>query len=320
MANAEVGDDVFGEDPTVQELQNLVANLLGKEAALFVPSGTMANQLAIASQTEPGDEVFLERTSHIFNYESGAPGFLSGVQLHVLDGKSGVLSVETMTAALRHGYYWEPPGRLLCLENTLNVVGGRVVAKEALDSLANTARSNGLSCHLDGARLWNAAAASGTSLADFSRPFDTVSISLSKGLGAPVGSLVAGSHETIARAHRYRKLFGGGMRQAGVLAAAGIYAINQNLNRIVEDHDNARALANGLAAITEFDIAPETVETNMVTFGLKRRTSSEAAAEFRRKEILVQPWGPTRLRLVTHLDVSAQDVQYVVRTARESFN
>ncbi len=319
MANAEVGDDVFGEDPTVKELQTLAADLTGKEASLFVPSGTMANQLAIAAQTDHGDEVFMERSSHIFNYESGAPGLLSGVQLHVLDGEDGVLSVETFTAAVRHGYYWEPRGRLLCLENTINTVGGRVVAIEVLESLTEAAKRNGMACHLDGARLWNAAAASGSSLADYSRSFSTVSVSLSKGLGAPVGSVIAGDRETIQRVHRYRKLFGGGMRQVGILAAAGLYAISHNVDRIVEDHENARKLANGLAAISEFEIRPETVETNMITFGLSRHTSMEAATKFRNKGVLVQPWGPRRLRLVTHLDVSSDDVDYVVRIAGESF-
>ena len=319
MFEAEVGDDVFGEDPTVKLLEETVADILGKEAALFVPSGTMANQLAIASQTSPGDEVFLERQSHIFNYESGAPGLLSGVQLHVLDGERGVLNPAQLSASLRHGYYWEPRGRLLCLENTINRVGGRVYPLDRLQTLAETARAHGLSVHLDGARLWNASAASGISEADYAGPFDTVSVCLSKGLGAPIGSLIAGDSSTIVRAHRYRKLFGGGMRQAGILAAAGIYALNHNRGRVRDDHVNAKELAKGLARIPAFAIDPDAVETNMLTFDISDGDAQSVTEAFRNRNVLVQPWGKQKVRLVTHLDVSMDDVRQVVMIAKSIF-
>ncbi|NNE46956.1 MAG: aminotransferase class V-fold PLP-dependent enzyme [Rhodothermales bacterium] len=312
MAAAEVGDDVFGEDPSVNRLQEDVAELLGKEAALFVPSGTMANQLAIKSQTSPGDEVLVERQSHIFNYESGAPALLSGVQLHVLDGDAGVVHSEQITAAIRHGYYWETPSRLLCLENTINRTGGTIFPIQEMAEVSATARDAGLSLHLDGARLWNAAAATGIQEARYAELFDTVTVCLSKGLGAPVGSLLAGPADTIKSAHRYRKMFGGGMRQAGVLAAAGSYALEHHRQNLGDDHEKIRHLAEGLARIPRFRVDRDRIQTNILTFHVLEGTSFDVVEMLRSRNVLVLPWGPDMIRATAHRDVSLEGVSRAV--------
>ncbi len=309
MSQAEVGDDVFGEDPSVNRLQERVAEILGKEAALFVPSGTMANQLAIKAQTRPADEVFLERDSHIFNYESGAPGLLSGVQLHVLDGEQGILRGDQIAAAVRYGYYWESPSRLLCLENTINRTGGTVYPFDALEEASAAARHAGLSLHLDGARLWNATAATGIPENRYAALFDTVTVCLSKGLGAPVGSLLAGSSETIALAHRYRKMFGGGMRQAGILAAAGSYAIEHNRSLLERDHANARRLAEGFAELPRFRVDFDRVQTNILTIDVVDGTSFDVVDRLASAGLLVFPWGAKMIRITTHRDISSRDIQ-----------
>jgi threonine aldolase len=308
MAAAEVGDDVFGEDPSVNRLQQQVADILGKESALFVPSGTMANQLALKSQTDPGDEVFVERQSHIFNYESGGPGLLSGVQLHVLDGEGGILHADQIRDAVRHGYYWESPSRLLCLENTINRTGGTIYPLDRLEAIATTGRDCGLSIHLDGARLWNASAATGIPEAVYARPFDTVTVCLSKGLGAPVGSLLAGSEEVITRAHRYRKMFGGGMRQAGILAAAGSYALEHNRPQLARDHDKIRRLAHGIGRLNTFRVDADRVQTNILTFHVLEDTSFDVVERLQSEGVMMLPWGPRMIRATTHRDVSDDDI------------
>ncbi len=319
MYEAEVGDDVFGEDPTANRLQEEVARILGKEAALFVPSGVMGNQLGIKVLTQPGDEILLERSVHILNYESGAPGLLSGVQINVLDGNRGVLSPEAVAAAVRPRVYWQARTRLLCLENTINQAGGRVYPLETLRAVAGTARERGLKLHLDGARIWNASVASGISESEYAAPFDTVSVCLSKGLGAPVGSMVAGSRELIEEARRYRKLFGGGMRQIGVLAAAGLYALEYHRERLAEDHRNSRRLAEGLAEIKAFVLDPALVETNIVMFDVASGSAESALARFREEGILMSPFGPRTIRATTHLDVSSGDVDRVLAAAQRLF-
>ncbi len=319
MYEAEVGDDVFGEDPTVNRLQEEVAALLGKEAALFVPSGVMGNQLGLKVHTQPGDEVLVERTSHIFNYESGAPGLLSGVQLHVLDGVRGILSAAQVRQAVRAGYYWEAPSRLLCLENTLNKAGGVVYPLAATQEVAAAAREHGLRLHLDGARLWNAAAATGLPEAAYAAPFDTVSVCLSKGLGAPVGSVLAGSKSLIEAAHRYRKLFGGGMRQAGILAAAGRYALEHHRPRLAEDHEKARRLAEGLAALPAFVLDPATVETNIVVFDVAEGGAMPVLEALKAEGVAMVPFGPATIRATTHLDVSLNDIDRALRVMQKRF-
>src|SRR5512139_3289968 len=246
---AEVGDDVFGEDPTVNALQEKVARLLGKEKAIFVPSGTMGNQLAIKSHTQPGDEVILEASSHPYNFEGGASAALSGVQFNCLKGVRGVIDASQIEEAIRPEDHHFAVSRLICLENTHNRGGGTVFPIAKIAEISKLAKSRGLLVHLDGARLWNASVASGIEPREYAQYADSVSVCLSKGLGAPVGSLVTGSAAFIDRVHRFRKMFGGGMRQAGLLAAAGIYALDHHMERLREDHDHAKRLAHGLTVL-----------------------------------------------------------------------
>jgi threonine aldolase len=304
MAKAEVGDDVHGEDPSVNRLQERVAGVLGKEAALFFPSGTMANQAALRVHTRPGDVVIATHDAHILKYEAGAASALSGLQIKTI-GREGTFSAEEVRGALHPGDIHFAPTTLLAVENTHNAAGGRVLRPEPLADVARVASAAGLALHCDGARLWNAAIALELPPAALAAPFDTVSVCLSKGLGAPVGSLVAGSREAVARLRRIRKMLGGGMRQAGVLAAAGLFALDQQLARLAEDHANARRLARGLA---EMGIEVEgTPETNIVMF----RVADDAAfqSQARERGVLVGRADPGRLRAVTHLDVTAADIE-----------
>lgn len=318
MLEAEVGDDVFGEDPTVNRLQERVAELLGKEAALFVPSGTMGNQLALKTLTEPGDEVILERQCHIFNYESGAAGLLSGLQLNVVDGEGGLLSPEVVEAAVRPGYYWEPRSRLLCLENTVNKAGGVVYPLERQATVVGVAREHGLKLHLDGARLWNASVATGIPEKEFAAPFDTVSVCLSKGLGAPVGSVLAGSVKHIERAQRFRKLFGGGMRQVGLLAAAGLYALDHHREELALDHEKARRLASGLSEIPRFAVR-EPVDTNIVMFDVEDGPAEPILDALEEDGVLMVPFGPSTIRATTHRDVSFEDIDAALESLQARF-
>lgn len=312
MYEAEVGDDVFGEDPTVVRLQERVANLLGKEAALFVPSGVMGNQLGIKVLTRPGDEVILERMSHIFNYETAAPAVLSGVQLHPVDGRNSVLYGTDIEAAVRPGNYWDPPSRLVCLENTLNRAGGKIYPLEAIQDVAQTARKYGLSLHLDGARLWNASAASGIAEHRFAEAFDTVSVCLSKALGAPIGSVLAGRSDLIESARHFRKMFGGGMRQVGILAAAGLYALEHERPRLAEDHLKARRLAEAICELDVFEVDIERVETNIVMFEVLHGDVGRVLEELRRESVLMVRFGPSTIRATTHRDVSMDEIDEVV--------
>ncbi|QXD14636.1 aminotransferase class I/II-fold pyridoxal phosphate-dependent enzyme [Rhodocaloribacter litoris] len=319
MYEAEVGDDVFGEDPTVRRLEETVAALLGKEAALFVPSGTMGNQLALKVHTRPGDEVILERTCHIFNYESGAPGLLSGVVLHPLDGEGGILTGEQVAAAVRPGYYWMARSRLVCLENTLNQAGGTVYPLENVEAIAAVVRGHGLRYHLDGARLWNATAATGIPEHVYAAPFDTVNVCFSKGLGAPVGSALAGPKDLITEAHRYRKMFGGGMRQAGILAAAALYALEHHRPHLAEDHAKARRLAEGLAELPGFRLDPDRVQTNIVLFDVDHGDALRTVEELKADGILMVPFGPATVRATTHRDVSMEDIEQAIARIHRRF-
>ncbi len=307
MAEAEVGDDVYGEDPTVRRLEERTAELLGKEAALFVPSGTMGNQLALRCQTEPGDEVLLHEASHIALYERGAYALLSGLVLRLLPGEGGVLAPEAVAGALRPAaisdYGLFPPARLLALENTHNAGGGTVWTPELLAATAAAGREAGLALHLDGARLWNAAIASGVDPARLAAPFDTVSVCFSKGLGAPVGSALAGSRTLIARARRFRGLFGGGMRQAGVLAAAALHALDHHRERLAEDHARARRLAFGLAELAPFRLDPMAVRSNIVLADVVGCGAADLVARARERGLFFLETAPGRLRFVTHLDL-----------------
>ena len=307
MLEAEVGDDVFGEDPTVARLQARVAALLGKEAALFVPSGTMSNQVALHLHTRPGDEVIVEANAHVFNYESGAGAFLSGVQFQPVAAPRGRMAPGHVHGAVRAGHYWEPYTRLLWLENTVNRAGGVVLDFDETRACLAAARARGLATHLDGARLWNAAVASGRSERDWAEGFDTVSVCLSKGLGAPVGSVLAGPRELVERAVRVRKMLGGGMRQVGVLAAAGLYALDHHRARLADDHARARRLADAIAALPRLGIDLETVETNIVMFDVPE-PATEAVGKLAARGVAVSAFGPHRLRATTHLDTGDDDI------------
>lgn len=311
MARAPVGDDVYGEDPTVNRLQEMAAALLGKAAALFVPSGIMANQLAIRVQTHPGDEVIVESRSHIVRYEHGAAAALAGVQLQMLPSERGILEPEQVKAAIRPRDPYHPKTALICLENTHNSGGGTIYPLSTVERIRAVALEHGIPMHLDGARLFNAVIATGISAAEYARHFETVSFCLSKGLGAPVGSLIAGSQETVERLRPLRRMYGGGMRQAGILAAAGIYALEHNIARLKEDHEHARRLARLLYEIPTVRTDVDRVETNIVIFEVAdgRRSTAEILAALRREGVLVNAVGERTFRAVTHLDVSAQDIE-----------
>lgn len=315
MAGAEVGDDVFGEDPTVNALQDKCASLFGKEAALFVASGTMGNQVAVNAHTQPGQEVILEADSHIFYYEAAGPALLSGVQLRPLPGKNGVLSAEDVARAIRPENVHFPPTALVCLENTHNRAGGTIYPLDEIRKIHEIAKNQGIKMHLDGARLWNASIATGIPLRDYADCFDSLSVCFSKGLGAPVGSLVAGDAAFMKRAHKYRKIYGGGMRQAGIIAAGALYAMEHHLDRLQEDHANAKALAEAIADRSPFSVSLDSVQTNIVIIQVdeSRLGSAEAAARLNEKGIQVLSLGPDMLRAVTHLEVSAEQIDEAIQ-------
>jgi threonine aldolase len=319
MAEAQVGDDVFGEDPTVNLLQEKVANLLGKEAALFVPSGTMGNQLSIKSHTQPGDEVIIESSSHPYNFEGGAGAALSGIQFQCLRGVRGILDASQIEEAIRPADHHFPVTKLVCLENTHNRGGGSIFPLEKMAEIYRLAKSKGLLVHLDGARLWNASVATGIKPHEYAQWADSVSVCLSKGLGAPIGSLVAGSELFIDRVHRFRKMFGGGMRQVGIIAAAGIYALDHHFERLKEDHQNAKRLAVSLKEFKGVSIDPRHVETNIVIFDVAntRMTALQVAEMMKKESILIHAIGKTQIRLVTHLDVTAEDIEKALKAFRK---
>lgn len=312
MFAAAVGDDVFGEDPTAIALENEVARLLGKEAALFVASGTMGNQVALRVHTQPGDEVICEAGSHIAHYESGAPAALSGVMLRTIAGRRGTITPEQIRDNAWHGHDWQARTRLLSLENTHNRSGGAVYPLDQMLEACAVGRELGLALHLDGARLWNASAATGISEAEYAAPFNTVSVCLSKGLGAPVGSVLAGSTETMGRARRFRKMFGGGMRQIGMLAAAGLYALEHHRPQLTKDHAKARRLADAITQLPGLEIDEPGAETNIVMFRVKHGTASEALTALAGSGVLMVPFGPTTIRASAHRDVSDADIGRVI--------
>ncbi len=304
MATAEVGDDVYGEDPSINRLQEVAARRVGKQAGLFVPSGTMGNQAAIHPFTRPGEVVLAGESAHLLLYESGAPAALSGVQVQTI-GRGGLFDGADVRAAVNPSDAHYAQTRLVAVENTHNRAGGRVFPLAQIKDVAEAAREHGLQLHLDGARLFNAVVATGTPAAAWAEPFDTVTFCLSKGLGAPLGSVICGSTDAIRRVHRARKMFGGGMRQAGIVAAAGLHALEHHVERLAEDHANARRLAEGLEAIGfRVDPAPE---TNMVMFDVE--DSAGFLRETRARELWINPMAEGCFRAVTHLDVSAADVE-----------
>jgi threonine aldolase len=318
IAAAEVGDDVLGDDPTVNRLQERMAELLGKEAALFVPSGSMANAVSIRAVCEPGDEIIADETTHSFNFESGAPAALAGASMRLIQGRRGVFTAAQVEALVRPVSSHYPHSRLVIVENTNNRGGGTVWPVERVAEIRAVADRHGLHLHMDGARLMNACVASGHQPTDYTRQVDSVSLCFSKGLGAPVGSIVAGPRPFITRCHRFRKMFGGGMRQAGILAAAALYAIDHNIERLAEDHANARRLALAIADLPGIGLDPGAVETNILIFDIHPRLGSAAdlVARLREHGVWVLPTGPNQARAVTHLDVSAAQIDQAIAAFR----
>lgn len=313
MAAAEVGDDMVGEDPTVNRLEARMAELLGKEAAVFACSGTQSNQMGVWANCERGDELLIEATGHLANYESGSPAVLSGVSVRRIPGDFGRLDVEHLLGSVRRGNHHFAPTKLLCLENSTNVGGGRTYPLEQLERVCEWGRSEGLRLHLDGARLFNACITRDISPQAIARQFDTVSVCFSKGLGCPVGSILLGDQATIHRARRARKVFGGAMRQAGILAAAALYALDHHIERLRDDHTHARQLAAGLAALPGISVDLDSIETNLVYFEVSNEWGT--AAEFVQQAAtrgvkLFSVGGSQRLRACTHLDVTQEQVAY----------
>jgi threonine aldolase len=308
MAAAPVGDDQYGEDPSVNRLQERIAELLGKEAALFVPSGTMANQIGLKVLTRPGDDVVLGEEAHIVWHEAGAGAANSGVQFTAV-GRGGLFTAADLRAACKpSGHIVFPPTTLVAIENTHNRGGGVVFPQAEAVAVAAAARELGMASYLDGARLFNAAAAAGRSLGELAAPFDLVSVALSKGLGCPVGSVLAGDRGVIARAHRARRMFGGAMRQAGILAAAGLWALDHNIDRLGEDHANARLLAERLGDLPGVELDLATVQTNIVIFHMRQEAPDAATFVARARElgVLVSAFAARTVRAVTHLDVGSE--------------
>ncbi|MCK5148875.1 aminotransferase class I/II-fold pyridoxal phosphate-dependent enzyme [bacterium] len=319
MASAEVGDDIFNEDPTINRLQDETAAMLGKEAGLFVPSGHMGNQAAIYAHTQRGQEVIVDENAHLFYYESGAPALLSGVQLRTLPGRGGIMSAAQIEAAIRPDNIHFPPTSLICIENTLNRGGGRIYPLAEIKAIRTLADSHGVKMHLDGARLWNAAVASGIPLAEWAAPFDSVSLCFSKGLGAPVGSIIVGDHVFIEKAHRARKIFGGGMRQSGIIGAGALYAIRHHMDRLSEDHVRARRLAEAVDKIDGISVDMNSVETNIIIMSVTRddMSAEDMSLQLEKRGVLMFALGPKMLRAVTHLDVDDEGIDKAIAVFRE---
>jgi threonine aldolase len=314
MADAELGDDVFGDDPTVIRLQKAVAERMGKEAALFVPSGTMSNLIAVRSHCRPGDELICEEGCHIYNYEQGGYAQICGVSARPVKGISGVMRVEQLDGLVRRDNVHFVRTRLLTIENTHNLGGGKIQPFEVVEDICRWAKQNGLKTHLDGARIMNAAAATGIEPARWARQFDTVSVCFSKGLGAPAGSALCGQWDLIAAAVRHRKVLGGGMRQSGILAAAALYALEHHVDRLAEDHANARRLAEGIRKIDHLQFASDEIDTNMLFFRIDPAwgTAGEFIEKIKAQGVWMLASAPATIRAVTHLDISEADVDRAI--------
>jgi threonine aldolase len=320
MCEAEVGDEQKYEDPTVNLLQDMVAELLGKEAALFLPSGTMCNEIALRVHCRHGEEMLAHASAHPIHFESGGPAALAGVNVRSLDGPRGQYDAATLEAAIRPDNRHMPRSRLVWVEQTSNLGGGSIWPLAKVREVAGVARRRGLATHMDGARLMNAVVASGVPAQEWAAPFDSAWIDFTKGLGAPVGAAIAGSRDFIAEAWRLKQQMGGAMRQAGIIAAGGIYALRHHVKRLAEDHANARRLAEGLAALPGVSLDPATVETNLVFFDVTGAIDApQAVAGLLARGIRMGALGPRTIRAVTHLDVSAADVDKTLAAAREIF-
>jgi threonine aldolase len=320
MCEAEVGDEQKLEDPTVNLLCEMVAELLGKDAAVFLPSGTMCNEIALRVHARPGEEVIAHHSAHPINFETGGPGALAGVNMRTVDGARGQFDAAAVEAAVRPASRSSPRSRLVWVEQTSNLGGGSVWPLERLEAVAKIGRSHGLATHMDGARLMNAVVASGVSARDYAAPFDSAWIDFTKGLGAPVGAALAGSRAFIEEAWRCKQQMGGAMRQAGIIAAGGVYALRHHVKRLAEDHANARRLAEGLARLPGVRLDPSTIETNIVFFELTGSLSAPAAVErMLARGVRMGALGARTIRAVTHLDVDAAKIERALSVAREVF-
>ena len=319
MAEAEVGDDVFIEDPTINKLQERAAEIFGREAGLFVPSGSMGNLTCILAQARQGQEVICEESGHVYNYEMASMSAIAGVLPRLVVGEDGVLSWQSISKAIRPKIYYRPQTALIALENTHNMAGGTVYPTEVAEEICDRAREAGIRVHLDGARIFNAATYLGEKVADMTKKFDSIQFCLSKGLGAPVGSMIVGTREFIERCRSIRKMLGGGMRQAGVLAAAGLIALEKGPKRLQIDHDNAKLLATRLAAVPGVTLNPAQVQTNIVIFNLKTSgwSSSDFLQTLAKRDVLGIPVDNERVRMVTHLDVDRNDVEKASAVVQE---
>jgi threonine aldolase len=320
IAAAEVGDEQAMLDPTVNALCERVADLLGKEAAVYLPSGTMCNQIAARVHCRQGDEIILAASAHPLHAESGGPAALAGVMMRGLEGARGMFSAEQVRGAINSpAFRHAPRSRLLEVENTTNFGGGAVWPIAQIRAVTGIAKEHGLACHMDGARLMNAVVASGTPAADYAAPFDSVWIDFSKGLGAPVGAVLAGSGDFIHEAWRVKQQIGGAMRQAGIIASACLYALDHHVERLADDHANARYLADALAELPGTELDPATVETNIVWFDVRgRMTAAEVSATLKEQDVLIGAYGPTRMRAVTHLDVDRDGIDAALQALRRS--
>jgi threonine aldolase len=320
MCDAEVGDEQKLEDPTVNLLCEMVAELLGKEAAVFLPSGTMCNEIALRVHARPGEEVIAHHSAHPINFETGGPGALAGVNMRTVDGARGQFDAAAVEAAVRPASRYAPRTRLVWVEQTSNLGGGSIWPLERLEAVAIIARRHDLATHMDGARLMNAVVASGVSAQDYAAPFDSVWIDFTKGLGAPVGAALAGSRAFIDEAWRCKQQMGGAMRQAGIIAAGGVYALRHHVKRLAEDHANARRLAQGLARLPGVRLEPGTIETNIVFFELTGSLSAPVAVErMLARGVRMGALGAHTIRAVTHLDVDAAGVERALAVARDVF-
>ena len=320
MAQAEVGDDVYGEDPTVNRLQERAAEIFDKEAALFVPTGSMGNQLCVKLHTRPGTEVVLEERSHIYNYEMGGAAVFSGITVRSVRGVNGMLNRDLVAGAIHsQAPYYVTPTSLVALENTHNMAGGAVLPLDVSNLICEYVHSLGLPVHLDGARIFNAAVALNTTVAEIARPFDSVMFCLSKGLGAPIGSLILGKRDFIEEAKSWRKRLGGGMRQVGILAAAGMIALEDSPNVLSEDHANAKRLAEGVAELRGIAINPETVQTNIVIFDVADtgKTTSQISQGLKEQGVLANGINVREMRMVTHYDVSRAEIEKALEAIRQ---
>lgn len=320
MIEAEVGDDVYGEDVTVNKLQDKIAGMFRKEAALFVPSGVMGNQVCIRTHTNHGEEIIMDEDAHIFVYENAAASALSGVNINTVPNSNGVITAEQIKKAIRPKAYYLPKTKLICLENTHGRSGGTIFPIDEIKRISVVAKESNIKMHLDGARIWNASVASGLALNEYGKYFDSISVCLSKGLGAPVGSVIIGSSDFIEQARVFRKMFGGGMRQVGILAAAGLYAIENNLKWLADDHKKAKKLGEAISKLETFQIDLNLVQTNMVIAEIVSGTfQDETLSRLRSNGLLLTPEKHNCIRAVTHLDVSFEEISLAADIFQKTF-